>query len=393
MMTYIKRLFFFLIAMLMITVHSYASDPVVIGVPLPLSGKQMEDGRMMKDSFEMAKKTINEHGGINGRTLHLVYADDQGKESIGEKIVKELVNKSKAVMLVGGHTSAPTYAMAKVANKLDVPFLICTASADRITQKRWKNIYRLNPPVSEYTKGLEDFWMKNLKPKSMSIFYENSMFGINGATHMMGFCQDNGIDIRSTIGYSRERTDPAYFRSILAFQMEETPDVIYMVSRLDDGVALVKAIQEVKIDALLCGGAGGFTSQEFIKRAGKAASHLLTATLWSHQLPYPGAKEYYDRFLQVYSYPPDYHGVEAYSALLVAADAMKRSESLSSKSIREALNKTFMMTPFGPVKFYFYEDFERQNTVRTLVLQIINDKFEVIWPLDVATAEFVPPNK
>jgi branched-chain amino acid transport system substrate-binding protein len=353
----------------------------------------MEDGRMMKESFEMAKKAINQQGGINGRPLHLVYADDQGKESIGEKIVKELVNKSKVVMLVGGHTSAPTYAMAKVANKLDVPFLICTASADRITQKRWKNIYRLNPPVSEYTKGLEDFWMKNLKPKSMSIFYENSMFGINGATHMMGFCQDNGIDIRSTIGYSRERTDPAYFRSILAFQMEETPDVIYMVSRLDDGAALVKAIQEVKIDALLCGGAGGFTSQEFIKRAGKAASQLLTATLWSHQLPYPGAKEYYDRFLQVYSYPPDYHGVEAYSALLVAADAMKRAESLSSKSIREALNKTYMMTPFGPVKFYFYEDFERQNTVRTLVLQIINDKFEVIWPLDVATAEFVPPNK
>jgi branched-chain amino acid transport system substrate-binding protein len=296
-------------------------------------------------------------------------------------------------MLVGGHTSAPTYAMAKVANKLDVPFLISTASADRITQKRWKNIYRLNPPVSEYTKGLEDFWMKDFKPKSMSIIYENSMFGINGATHMMGFCLENGIAIRSTVGYDRVKTDPAYFRSILALQVEDPPDVIYMVSRLDDGAALVKAIREVKVETLLCGGAGGFTSQEFIKRAGKAANQLLTATLWSHQLPYPGAKEYYDRFLQVYSYIPDYHGAEAYSALLVTADALKRAESFSSKSIREALNKTFMMTPFGPVKFYAYEDFERQNTVRTLVLQIINDKFEVIWPLDVATAGFVSPDK
>lgn len=392
-MTYIKRFFFFLLAMLMIPVISYASEPIVIGVPLPLSGKQLEDGRMMKDSFEMAKKTINQQGGINGRPLHLVYADDQGKESIGEKIVKELVNNTKVVMLVGGHTSAPTYAMAKIANALDVPFLICTASADRITQKRWKNIYRLNPPISEYTRGLEDFWMKNLKPKSMSIIYENSMFGINGATYMMGFCQDNGIAIQSTVGYDRERTDPAYFRSILAFQKEDPPDLIYMVSRLDDGVALVKAIREVKIDALLCGGAGGFTSQEFIKRAGKAANHLLTATLWSHQGPYPGTKEYYDQFLKIYSYPPDYHGVEAYSALHVAANALKRAESLSSKNIREALSKTFMMTPFGPVKFYSYEGFERQNTVRTLVLEIINNKFEVIWPPDVATVEYVPPNK
>ena len=31
-----------------------------------------------------------------------------------------------------------------------------------------------------------------------------------------------------------------------------------------------------------------------------------------------------------------------------------------------------------------------QNTVCTLVLQVIDGKFEVIWPLDVATARFVP---
>ena len=116
MMPYIKRFLFFLLVMMVIPFRSSASEPIVIGVPLPLSGKQMEDGRMMKDSFEMARNTINENGGINGRPLHLVYADDQGKESIGEKIIKDLVNNAKAVMLVGGHTSAPTYAMAKVAN-------------------------------------------------------------------------------------------------------------------------------------------------------------------------------------------------------------------------------------------------------------------------------------
>ncbi len=390
MQTWIKKLLIVTCTVVVIPICSYGADPIIIGVPLPLSGKQMKDGQMMKDSFEMARNVINQNGGIKGRPLHLAYADDQGDTSIGEKIVKDLVNKEKAVMLVGGHTSAPTYAMAQIANTLDVPFLISTAAADRITQRRWKNIYRLNPPVSEYTQGLEDFWMKNLNPKSMSILYENSMFGINGATHMMDFCQENGIAIKSTVGYDRERTDPAYFRSILALQMDDPPDLIYMVSRLDDGAALVKAIREVKIEVLLSGGAGGFTSQEFIKRAGKASNRMLTATLWSQQLPYPGAKTYYDRFLQAYSYPPDYHGAEAYSALLVAANALERAESLAPQSIRAALDKTYMMTPFGPVKFYSYQDFERQNSVRTLVMQVINGKFEVIWPPDIATAKFVP---
>lgn len=388
-----EKILSLLLLLCMVPVAYAADTPIVIGVPLPLSGKQMQDGKMMKDTFEMAKETINAQGGIHGRPLNLVYGDDEGKEETGEKIIKELVTKSKATLLVGGHTSGPTYAMAKVANRLNVPFLISTASADKITQKRWKNIYRLNPPVSEYTKGLEDFWVKNRKPKSISIIYEESMFGINGATYMMEFCQENGIALHTTIAYDKNRTEPAYFRSILASQKAEPPDIIYMVSRLEDGVVLVKTIREMGIDVLLCGGAGGFTNPEFIARAGEAADGLITATLWTHQVQYPGAKTYYDQFIKRYHYSPDYHGVEAYAALQVVADVLKRAKSLKPKDIRTALDDTFLMTPFGPVKFYNYDDFERQNTIRTMVLQVAIGRFEVIWPPDMATAPFVPPHK
>lgn len=382
-----------LLLLCMVPVAFAGDAPIVIGVPLPLSGKQMPDGQMMKDAFEMAKETINGQGGIHGRPLKLVYGDDEGKAETGEKIVRDLVTKTKATMLVGGHTSGPTYAMAKVANRLNVPFLISTASADKITQKRWKNIYRLNPPVSEYTKALEDFWLKNRKPKSISIVYEESMFGINGATYMMEFCLENGIDLQTTIGYDKTRKEPAYFRSILASLQAEPPDIIYMVSRLEDGVVLVKTIRELGIDVLLCGGAGGFTNPEFIVRAGEAADGLITATLWTHQVVYPGARTFYDQFIKRYNYSPDYHGVEAYAALQVVADVLDRAKSLKPKDIRGALDNTFLMTPFGPVKFYNYYDFERQNSVRTMVLQVANDRFEVIWPPDMATAPFVPPQK
>jgi len=77
----------------------------------------------------------------------------------------------------------------------------------------------------------------------------------------------------------------------------------------------------------------------------------------------------------------------------VAADGLKRAESFSPRDIRSALNKTFMITPFGPVKFYSYEDFERQNSVRTLVTQIIDGKFKIIWPPDLATSQFVQPGE
>jgi branched-chain amino acid transport system substrate-binding protein len=369
-------------------------SPVIIGVPLPLSGARETLGMMMKNSCEMAKETINKEGGINGRPLKIVYADDQNRASVGKEVIKRLVLDSKAIMLLGGATSNPTYAMAKVAQKLDVPFLVSTASVDKLTQQGWNNIFRLNPPISEYTRGLEDFWLKNFKPKSLAIIHENGMYGTNAAFRMLEFCSNNSIRLRAIFNYDKwYGADAAHFQPMLSELTEEPPDVIFMVSYLKDGVTLVKEIQKSKLKSLLCGAAGGFTQEEFVKRAGNAANNLVTATLWSERALYPGAKEYFGRYVKLYSSEPDYHGAEAYSAVLVAANALRRAESLQSKDIREALKQTDMMTPFGPVKFYSYEGFERQNSIRTLVLQIIDGKFHTIWPPEFASTEFVPPTR
>ena len=374
------------------SVGAASEEPVIIGVPLPLTGNLQEFGMMMKNSFEMAQASVNEAGGINGRPVNIIFADDEGKVTAVQPAFDKLI-AAKPVMLVGGYASDPTYEMAKLAQKKDVPFLICTASADKITQKGWKNIYRLNPPISEYTKGLEDFLVNNFKPKSVAIIYENSMFGTNGALRMTEFCQDQAIDIRAQIDYDTTRINPGYFRSLVAPLTEEPPDVIYMISYLEDAVMLVQQIRDIKLNSLLIGGAGGFTLEEFIQRAGKSANHLLTVSLWSEHVLYSGAKEYYTQYVKRYGKSPDYHGAEAYSALLVAADALKRTTSFSPKNIREALNRTYVITPFAPVKFYAYEDFERQNSINTLVLQIINGKFETVWPPELASAPFVLPAK
>ena len=387
--------FYFIILSAIVTVlatpvSGTASEPIIIGIPhseaYPYAG-------MMKNSFELALEMINKQGGIKGRPLKLVYANDEGKPKPGEKAIIDLVEKNGAVMLVGAYQSSNTIFMARMADKLDRPLLVSTAADDRITQRKWINVYRLNPPAKGYTNGLEDFFLNRIKPKSMAIVYENSPYGTSGAMRMMWFCRGNDIELRAIEPYHKERLKPDYFKRIVARLKENTPDVIYMVSYLKDGALLVKNIREAKISSLLSGGAGGFTSQKFINTAGANADGLLTATLWTPQLRYEGTKQYYDQYTNQYGSPPDYHGAEAYSALLVAADALKRADSHRPESIRAALDETDMLTPFGPVKFTSYENFERQNSLPTQVLQIIDGKFECVWPQALATANFVTPSQ
>ncbi len=390
------KFWFFLVSLSVLAVILTApvtystTEPLVIGV---LHSETYPYATMMKNSFDMALEIINKEGGIKGRPLELVYANDQGQPKPGEKAVIDLIEKRGAVMLVGGYQSSNTIHMARIANKLDRSLLVCTAADDRITQRKWKNVYRMNPPAKGYTSGLEDFLLSQIKPKSMAIVYENSPYGTSGALRMMWFCRGNDIDLSAIEPYHKERLKPDYFKRIVARLKENPPDVIHMVSYLEDGALLVKNLRDAKINSLLSGGAGGFTSQKFITKAGASANFLLTATLWTSQLQYPGTKEYYDQYAKKYGAPPDYHGAEAYSALLVAVDALRRADSYSPESIRAALDQTDMMTPFGPVKFGSYENFERQNSLPTQVLQIINGKFECVWPQELATANFALPSE
>ena len=367
------------------------ADPVVIGIP---HSEAYPYADMMKNSFEMAAERINADGGIKGRPVKLVYADDQGKKEAGEAAIRQLVKKEKAHVIVGAYHSSNALFMAMTADRLGIPFLVCTAADDRVTQRKLPFVFRLNPPARDYAAGLQQFFLDVVKPGSMAIVYENSPYGTGGAMQMMWFCREHDIDLRAIVPYHKEKVKKeaigkAYFKRLLAPVAAEPPDVIYMVSYLDDAALLVKMIAEMKIDSLLSGGAGGFTHQRFIDKSGDKGEYLITAALWCPQLQYPGAGAYYRDYLSRHKIPPDYHGAEAYSALLVAADALRRADSLAPEDMRAALNDTRLMTPFGPVEFSAYEKFERQNRLPTMVLQVIEGRFECVWPRQQASARFV----
>jgi branched-chain amino acid transport system substrate-binding protein len=379
---------FYSISALVLPAAAKAPDPLVVGV---LHWENYPFSNMMRNSHNMALEVINSSGGIKGRPLKLVYANDRGKRKAGEKAVSDLVSKSGALMLVGGYGRSNTVYTTGMAETLDMPFLVSTAADDRITQRKMKNVYRINPPAKEYAKAVEELLLKKIKPESIAIVYENSPFGTSGALRMMWFSREHEIEIRKFIPYHKERQSPEYFEKLLEPLKDEPPDVIYMVSYLKDAASLTKSIRELNIKSMLIGAAGGFTSHYFITMSGSAADHLVTATLWTPQLPYKGAKEYHDQYLEKYNFPPDYHGAEAYSVLLVAADALRRARSFKPEHIRAALDTTDIETPFGPVSFRSYGKFERQNSLPTMALQIINNKFESVWPGEIATSKFMPP--
>ena len=366
-----------------------AADTVKVGIVLPLTGPQAKFGEIEKYSFDLALEEINAAGGINGKKLELVMEDDTGRPEVGRSVVEKLITKDKVVMVGGGYSSSVTYAVAGVCQQNQMPFLVNTGSADKITTSGWDYIFRLNPPVSHYADAITTLLAEKVKPKTVVILHENSLFGTKGASSFEKICDAAGYKVLLKEGYEHGGID---FKPVLIRIKQLNPDVVYMVSYIMDASLLMKQAKELKLTPkMFIGGAAGFTLPEFAENAGVASEKVISATLWHQVLPFPGAMDYYNKFVAKFNKPTEYHGAEAYAACYVIADVLKRAKSFKNTDIKQALSETDMMTVFGPVKFTTWGKMKNQNIATTYVVQWIDGNLELVWPTDHATKAFVYP--
>jgi branched-chain amino acid transport system substrate-binding protein len=80
--------------------------------------------------------------------------------------------------------------------------------------------------------------------------------------------------------------------------------------------------------------------------------------------------------------------MEAYIALLAAAEAIQKANSNDPKAIRDALRQLNMPeTPFGPIRF----DATGQNPHPVLITQVQGGQYRVVWPADAAESKPIIP--
>ena len=223
----------------------------------------------------------------------------------------------------------------------------------------------------------------------MAILHENTLFGQSGAKDFSEQSEKFGIRVLINEGYESGAKD---FRPMLIKVKSAKPDFVYMISYVVDASLLMQQAREMNFNTRLFAGSGaGFTLPEFARNAVEASEFVFSVDLWSPNLPYPGAREYFEKYQKRFGATTEYHGAEAYASIYVMADALRRASDISTTAVREALVYTDMMTPFGPVKFVSYGKKKQQNALPTYLVQWQKGVLETVWPKNVATKPYVFP--
>src|SRR3954469_25314453 len=102
------------------------AKPFKIGTLQPLSGAGATGGKTALVGLQMAVDRINKSGGINGRPIEVIVADDESKPDVGRRKTEQMLEEDKIDPHVGGFLSniclacMPVYEEQKVLNMISV---------------------------------------------------------------------------------------------------------------------------------------------------------------------------------------------------------------------------------------------------------------------------------
>ena len=164
-------------------VHGVTDREIRFGIVIPYSGGAKENGRNIKLGIEVAFARANAAGGVNGRLLKLIPADDGFEPTRTLDAMKNLWEKEQVFGYIGNH-GTPTAAVAlPFALERRALFFGPLTGANVVRHDPPdRYVFNYRPSYSEETDAAVRYLLKirKLQPRQIAVFTQSDSFGDAG---------------------------------------------------------------------------------------------------------------------------------------------------------------------------------------------------------------------
>lgn len=380
-----------------------ADKTIKIGNVEPLSGPSASVGVQGKQAREMAIEEINAAGGIKslgGAKLELIYADSKSDPTVGVTETERLINTEKVNLMTGCWNSAVTYPATQVAERYGIPFVVPVAVRDTITERGFKNVFRIAAKDSWWVRDqfrfLKDMQEETgVKLQKIAFVFENGDWGTGFAEKWRELAKKDGYEVVLDEPYPSTATD---LTPVVTKLKAAKPDIVMLVSNAADAILLTNTMAEmqVKPKVVLASG-GGHADPKFLENTDTNALGIFDEVEWNTDVNKPAAKPANEKFKKKYGYDMTGESVDAYVAMYVVADALERAASTDPAKIRDALAATNLTTGPGMIVSYDGVQFDetgQNKNAGIVIVQVANvdgkPERVTVWPKAARRAGYVP---
>ncbi|MFM9367285.1 branched-chain amino acid ABC transporter substrate-binding protein [Streptomyces sp. Da 82-17] len=256
---------------------------VVIGVDAPLTGDLSALGLGIKNSADLAVKTANKEGFVEGVEFKLEATDDQAQPSVGQQNAQKFISNKEVLGVVGPLNSNVSQSMQKPFNDAGLVQVSPANTGTELTQgDGWKTGDRKRPfktffrtATTDQVQG--DFAAKYLfnkaKVKKVYIIDDQKTYGAGLAASFKDTFTQLGGKVVKTDHINPEDRD---FNSVVTKVKNSGAKAVYYGGEYPAAGPLSQQLKDSGAKIPLMGG-DGIYSADFIKLNKKAEGDLATS--------------------------------------------------------------------------------------------------------------------
>lgn len=323
-----------LIALVSFALSSCAPpEPIHIAYLGGLSGRVTDLGLGGRNGARLAVDLRNQKGGIKGRQIILIEADDEQDPQIAQQAVERLLEQ-QVQAIIGPMTSDMAIATVPVINRAQVVMLSPTVTANDLTGLD-DYFFRIIPPTRHFTSTVSDHayrtaglrrirTIQDLRNRSYTESWRHDFSS--------GFAAAGGQLLNPLAFTSGKAVD---FAALARRALSGNPDGIYLIANSVDASMLCRSIRALN-PTIMIGTSEWAATERLIEIGGESVEGILVAQFINRQSSAPDYIAFRDTYIKRFHQEPGFAGTLAFDATNVILDA------LESKTPGQPLKQTLL---------------------------------------------------
>jgi branched-chain amino acid transport system substrate-binding protein len=312
-----------------------ASDPISIGAVLPLTGDAAHWGIPPCNGAQLAIEEVNRAGGIGGRELALVIADDRCSPAEGVSAFNKIMAAASPSAVLGAVCSGVTLALAPLAEARKAVLISPASTSPKLTGAG-EFVFRVVPSGSQRGKVFAEYLYRDRVLRKVAVIYINNEGGIGGSVSFKARFTQLGGTVVLEETYAQGTTD---LRAQLMKVKTTDAEGVLIGSYPPDTVAVLRQARELHLRQPLFFTTEAVQNPDVLREAGDAANGAV------YILAAPPSGPASERFAQAYAAKfakaPELFAAEGYDIVHLIADGIADSKAISFNgfTIRDFLRR------------------------------------------------------
>ena len=313
---------------------AHAAEPIKIGIIDPLSSPYKTSSIHDVHGANVAVDLYNKRGGILGRPIHILEADDASNPEMAVKMALKFIQEDRVDALMGTFNGDCALAVSEVAQRENKLFMVTGAHIPELTGAQCRmNTFAFMPNARMLAGAVAPHLVKAYGQRVFMVTASTGD-GAAAALAMTEALKTHGAEIVGEVKTPFGATD---FTDAFTQARAAKPSVVVLNLYGWDLVHALKAYAKLELakDKI---GVGGMISGEQIGRPlGYANNAGIWGLIWDPKINTDGSRRFIQGVVDKYNHTPTSRCYLGYAAISQMLEAMQRAGTTDTAAVVKAL--------------------------------------------------------